>query len=468
MLDLLRGGRFLAFSISQSVSNFGDKLDYMALLAMIAALSSRHQWQSARANSFLLVIATLPVIIFGPLAGVLVDRWNRRRIMIVCDSLRAALVLSIPFVAIRTQNLPLVFLIAFVVFLLGMFFNTARLAVIPDLVGPGNLLEANSLLSLLGRGMTFLGLLLGGLIVDWPVWKRIGITETWSAGFFLDSLTFVASVTTLLFLTIPFHPRAGPPPRTFDEARSRLRTITDAVGSKFTAAFQDLTEAFRLMRTSPPIRMVIFSVLLFVLLGSGVIILLVPIIQTAPNDTGLNMGTRGVGFTGAVGSIGLVLSSLLYALVGRRLPLRGVLLGGFLLLGLLGLVIAVSRSMLLILLLAFAAGLLLAPIYITQDTILHQNVPAQVRGRVFSAREWLLNLAATLSAAIIGQLLLVFPPHFVVTYRLPLVGSELLLDARRILLLVISALVAGLSGYQLLATRRRPPATDAQLPAQEK
>jgi MFS family permease len=214
--------------------------------------------------------------------------------------------------------------------------------------------------------------------------------------------------------------------------------------------------------------MVIFSVLLFVLLGSGVIILLVPIIQTAPNDTGLNMGTRGVGFTGAVGSIGLVLSSLLYALVGRRLPLRGVLLGGFLLLGLLGLVIAVSRSMLLILLLAFAAGLLLAPIYITQDTILHQNIPAQVRGRVFSAREWLLNLAAALSAAVIGQLLLVFPPHFVVTYRLPLVGSELLLDARRILLLVISALVAGLSGYQLLATRRRPPATDAQLPAQEK
>jgi len=450
MLRVLRGGRFLAFSISQSVSNFGDKLDYMALLAMIAALASHNHWQSARANSFLLVIATLPAIILGPLAGVLVDRWDRRKIMLACDALRAVLVFLIPFIAIRTQSLPLVFLIAFFVFLLGMFFNNARLAVIPDLVASQNLLEANSLLSLLGRGMTFLGLLLGGMIVDWPVWKRLGIAETWSAGFYLDSLTFVISVTTLLFLTIPRMVRPAPPPRTLDEARSRFRVIVDAVKGKFVTAFRDLLEAFTLMRSSPPIRLVMLSIVLFVIMGSAVIILLVPIIQTAPDDTGLNMGTRGVGFVGAVGSVGLVLSSLLYALVGRRLKLRSVILSSFVLLGCLGVVIALSRSMLLTLGLAFLGGLLLAPIYIAQDTLLHETVPEAARGRVFSAREWFLNLSAAISAVIIGQALLLFPKGFS-----PLrLSAGILLDSRRILLLAISILVSVLSCGQLLAARR--------------
>ncbi|MEO0108494.1 MAG: MFS transporter [candidate division WOR-3 bacterium] len=361
----------MVFAVSQAISNFGDKLDYMALLAMVAVLAERNQWQSARANSFLLVIGTLPVILFGPLAGALVDRWNRKHVLVVCDTLRAILVVSIPVLALRTQSLPLVFLIAFVVFLLGMFFNTARLAIIPNLVATSQLLEANSLLALIGRGATFAGMLLGGLIVDWPGWRRLGIRETWSAGFYVDSLTFVISAVTLGAMSIQLAVRpVEPNARFLAVARSRLHSFVAALDRRLGDLHQDLVEAYRLMRRSPAVRLVLASIVLFVVLGAAVVVLLIPIVQTIRDDLRLGVGTR-VGLVGAAGSAGLVASSLLYGLLGRRLRKGYAILGGFVVLGVLTVVIALVQSLGLMLGVAFFAGLLLAPIGIAQDTLIH-------------------------------------------------------------------------------------------------
>ena len=96
MLPVLKNAAFQIFAWSQAVSLFGDKLDYMALLAMIAFFSEKYGWESSRAISYLSVIVALPVILFGPLAGILVDRWDRRKVMIICDSARTILVLAIP------------------------------------------------------------------------------------------------------------------------------------------------------------------------------------------------------------------------------------------------------------------------------------------------------------------------------------------------------------------------------------
>jgi MFS family permease len=461
MLSVLRIRKFLVFSVAQAISNFGDKLDYMALLAMIAALAARHNWESSRANSFLLVVATLPVIIFGPLAGVLVDRWNRRKVMIVCDSCRALLVFSIPFVAIRTQSLPLVFTIAFSVFLLGMIFNTARLSVIPNLVDSHNILEANSVASLLGRVMTFLGMLVGGLIVDWQFWRRLGMTETWSAGFYIDALTFVGSVTALLLLPLrlPGRPASIRNLRPDGELAHldsgnhvrRSRSVAIALSEKLLDVLRDFREAYVLMRKSPPVRLVLFSIVLFVIIGAGVVVLLVPILQTARDDLGLGVGTRGVGFVGAVGSVGLVLSSLVYGFIGRRFRKRKAILSSFALLGLLAMLIAFSESMALTLLLAFIAGILLAPIYIAQDTLLHETVPEEARGRVFSTREWFMNLSAAISALCIGQILILMP-DLNRGLALPL---GIVLDDRRLLLCAIGFVVGILSLIELFRTRKQ-------------
>jgi MFS transporter, DHA3 family, macrolide efflux protein len=467
MKSVLSIRKFMAFTISQAISHFGDQLDYMALLAMIAALAAANKWESSRANSYLIVLAALPTIIFGPLAGVLVDRWNRIKVMFICDIIRGVVVFTIPFVALRSQSLPLIFSVAFCVFFVGLFFNTARLSVIPELIESRNILEANSVITLAGRVSIFLGLLLGGMIVDWSLWKRIGLPETWAAGFYLDSLTFVVSAVTLgiilarvrqyaqmssphsqsrIDVSDPSHPPDSPQSKIQNPKSKILKSLRERAAS----VIHDFTETFTMMRKIPAIQLVLFSVILFVTLGASVVVLLVPIIQTAKDDLGLGVGTRGVGFVGTVGSVGLVLSSFLYGLIGRRIKQSTVLLVCFAVLGLLTVVIALSSSLALTLLLAFFAGLLLAPIYITQDTLVHENVPANARGRVFSTREWFFNASGAVMAFVIGQLI-VFIPKWREGLHFPL-GIDL--DHHRLLLAAIGFTVTVVSLIRLFTTRR--------------
>ncbi|MEO0077937.1 MAG: MFS transporter, partial [candidate division WOR-3 bacterium] len=342
-------------------------------------------------------------VLFGPLAGILVDRWDRRRVMVICDMARALLVLAVPTLALATMNLPLVYFIAFLVFLFGLFFNTARLAVIPNLVGPDRLLGANSFLNVVGRIATVLGMLLGGLIVDWHWWQRLGIRPTWSAGFYIDSLTYVVSVIVLLLvfrrLASNWHPSPARP------------VEVNALLDQQSRMLRELREAWEQVRRGPSVLFVYISVLLMVLLGAAVFVLYVPVIQGSRELAGLNLGTRGVGFVAAIGSVGLVLSSMGYGLAGHRIRKHQVILACYLVLGLVALGLAVSRSFGPVVPLVFVAGLALSPILIAMDTLLHESVPEEVRGRIFSAREWILHLAFAVAALAVGQLTNFFPPR---------------------------------------------------------
>jgi MFS family permease len=398
--SVLRNAEFQIFSWSQAVSLFGDKLDYMALLAMIAFYANKYGWQSSRAISYLSVIVAMPVVLFGPLAGILVDRWDRRKVMVVCDSARTLLVLSIPLVAIATSSLILIYAVAFVVFLCGLFFNTSRMSIIPNLVGSNHLLGANSFMSLVGRVATFLGMFLGGLIVDWKWWAHIGIKPAWTAGFYIDALTYLVSVVSLLVI----FRRLGRKWHQSIMAR-RHETEVKLFLTQQARMIHEVREAFNLVRGQPSVLFVYCSVFMMVILGAAVFVLYIPIIQSAKDlGSGLGLGTQGVGFVGAIGSVGLVLSSMGYGLFGHRLKKHLVMLASFLVLGLVGAGLAVSKSFAPVAPLVFVAGLALSPVYIGMDTLLHESVPEAARGRIFSTRDWLLHLAFAVSALVIGQL----------------------------------------------------------------
>jgi len=398
--SVLRNAEFQIFSWSQAVSLFGDKLDYMALLAMIAFYANKYGWQSSRAISYLSVIVAMPVVLFGPLAGILVDRWDRRKVMVVCDSARTLLVLSIPLVAIAKSNLILIYAVAFLVFLCGLFFNTSRLSIIPNLVGSDHLLGANSFMSFVGRVATFLGMFLGGLIVDWKWWAHLGIKPAWTAGFYIDAFSYLVSVVSLLII----FRRLGQKWHQSIIAR-RQETEVKLFLTQQARMLHEVREAFNLVRGQPSVIFVYCSVFMMVILGAAVFVLYIPIIQSAKDlGSGLGLGTQGVGFVGAIGSVGLVLSSMGYGLFGQRLKKHIVMLTSFLVLGLVGAGLAVSRSFAPVAPLVFIAGLALSPVYIGMDTLLHESVPEAARGRIFSTRDWLLHLAFALSAFIIGQL----------------------------------------------------------------
>jgi len=116
--------RFAFLVTGQTVSQFGDKLHHMALIALVGAGAATNAGGLELAK--LSVVFTAPVVLFGPVVGALVDRWNKRTVMIACDAMRTLLVAMIPALFAATGRLWPVYIVAFIVFRLGVFFNVAK------------------------------------------------------------------------------------------------------------------------------------------------------------------------------------------------------------------------------------------------------------------------------------------------------------------------------------------------------
>ncbi|MBK6307387.1 MAG: MFS transporter [Gemmatimonadetes bacterium] len=164
----------------------------MALIAPVGAAAATNAGGLELAK--LSVVFTAPVVLFGPIAGALVDRWNKRTVMIACDAARTLLVAVIPSLFAATGRLWPVYLVAFAVFLLGVFFNAAKMALIPELVPRPHLLAANAALTFVGRFATVAGIVGGGVIIGMTFWHRFGWSGDRRRLLSLDAGSYLISV----------------------------------------------------------------------------------------------------------------------------------------------------------------------------------------------------------------------------------------------------------------------------------
>jgi MFS family permease len=148
--------------IGQVVSEIGDWLNNVAALALTIELAGPNM--VARAVAFYALARHVPLFLFGPLAGVVVDRQDRRRVMIAADVARAVLALGF-LLATRFAALPVIYVVGASLFCVSSFFNAAKRASIPNLVrGPEQLLAANSLSASTTAATIAVGSALGGLV----------------------------------------------------------------------------------------------------------------------------------------------------------------------------------------------------------------------------------------------------------------------------------------------------------------
>src|SRR6201988_4873536 len=161
-VDLLRRNRsFRQLWLGQVVSQMGDWFDTIALYTIILNLTG-----SGRDVGLLLVARFLPSFLFGPLSGVVADRFSRQRIMIVTDILRALVVLGFLFVR-RADQLWIVYVLTVLQLGLSTFFEPAKTAAIPSIVEDRELVAANAISSVTWSVMLTLGAAIGGLITGW-------------------------------------------------------------------------------------------------------------------------------------------------------------------------------------------------------------------------------------------------------------------------------------------------------------
>jgi MFS family permease len=174
--------------LSQVISLTGDWFTLIASASLVAKLSG-----SGLAIGGLFLARMLPPFIFGPLAGVVADRFDRRRILIVSDLLRTAVVLN--FFFIRTErDVWLLYVLTVLQLSISAFFEPTRAALMPGIVARRDLITANALDGITWSAMLALGAALGGLVT-----ALLGIP----ASFVIDAATFLVSAWFVSRITTP-------------------------------------------------------------------------------------------------------------------------------------------------------------------------------------------------------------------------------------------------------------------------
>lgn len=386
--SVLRYRNFTIFSLAQMISQFGDRLNNMALLGLIGAKAAG----SPFAFSQIAIFATLPVIFFGPVSGILADRLNRKWVLVAVDAARTLIVFLIPSLFYLTGNLLLVNLAVFSIFLLGLLFNSAKMSVLPHLVSnKREYLMANAVANFIGRFATFLGLLLGGFIVDLYIWRELG-WDGWQVGFYIDAFTYLLSAAFLSTMSLP---KFAVKPR---EKSKQSREIK-GLDSVIRASWEDIRSVVSLIRRRSQIRLVYGAVALTVFFMGAAYSLDIMIAQQV-----FGFGTKGTGVLGGILGIGLILGALFVGNWGKNWKETKLMFWGLLILALLMGLSAFTVNFLLFSVLALVAGFVLSVVLVVQDTLFHRMVPSSFRGRIFAVKELLWAGGFMISAVFLGAL----------------------------------------------------------------
>src|ERR1700716_4287171 len=218
---LLSTRAFLAIWGAQILSQVAANAVTSALIILVAEIT-----HSNTSSSLLILLAVLPAILFGIAGGVIVDRSDRRLVLIVTNALRAAAV--VPLLLFGT-SLTVVYLVNFLVATVTIFFVPAEAALLPKIVGNRYLMVANSLFT-----FTFNGAFLVGFIILAPVVVSLfGYEILWVV------IAFMFAAASILCVTLP---RAAP-------AREHLsRRVAEMADAQTATGF---TEAFHYLRQAP-------------------------------------------------------------------------------------------------------------------------------------------------------------------------------------------------------------------------
>ncbi len=359
---------FATFWLAQAISRFGDPITLIALAAVTYRVT-----ESALYTAIAVVIATLPSAVFGFVGGAIADAFGPRRAMIVCDLLRCALVAAVPFALHTEGGLLAAYVCVFGAGLCAAVFNPARIAIIPQLVEPERLTEANARVTASDRLVEILGALAAGFLV----------AELGEAAFFLDAMTFGISAGLLALV------RTAPPNSRMISVQSIVRDTADGARFLFHSSVLRANTVFSLLaQLALPVVNGLTPVLLIRRFANG----------------DADLGAALFGTAEAALAAGAIMAGLMLPEFIERVRKGQLLIGGFALYGLLLIMLGVTPSLLPALVIFFAMGIANVLFLVPNITISQEVTPPELRARVAGARIALLNLTWLPFIALSGAL----------------------------------------------------------------
>jgi len=377
---------FFRLWLVQVVSATGDWLGFSAIILLAATVGGG---AGAGAISLVMAARIVPGFFFGPLAGVLVDRWDRKKVMVSCDIGRAIVLALLPFVS----DVVGLVLASLALEILTLLWGPAKDAEVPNLVPADHLTTANSLSLAAAYGTFPFASLLFALLAGIAAWMGhvpgLGWLENnqMAFAFYVDSLTFLFSA--WMISRLPLMRR---------ERRER-RTEDDERRVDLRKTFDELVEGWKAVWQNHTVRAVNLG-LATGLIGGGMLIPLGAVFSTEVLDA----GAAGYGlFTTALG-FGVAIGVVAVSAFQKRLPPRTVFTAALFAAGSSLFIAASSSELWVAVIFVGLMGVSVGPVYVLGFALLQQEVDDDLRGRVFSSLNTLVRMCVLL-AMVVGPLL---------------------------------------------------------------
>lgn len=365
---VLRHRDFRLLWVGQFLSKTGSQFNYIALAWLVLQTTG-----SAMATGGVYLAQVLPAALLGWVAGVPVDRADRRMLMFHCDWLRALLVLILPIsFALHSLQEWLIYGVTFAISALSLLFFAAEKSVIPVLVPPEDLTEANAWAEMTEQFGALIGPVVAGLL--------IAVLPSPVHILYLNVLTFAASALTLLWLKWRDQPK-----RTPGGAGQMLR---------------EAREGLACLLRDPLLRVVFFTL-------AAVNFLVAPFTVVFPvlADRVLHAGAAGFGWLMGAFGAGMLLGSLAAGRLARALRPATLIYGGMALLGGALAAMAACTGIWPAVALAALAATGVGPSNAVILTLVQKSTPERLLGRVFASLSALVQMAVPVGVALVSPLL---------------------------------------------------------------
>ncbi len=347
------------------MSQSADGLFQVALIASI--VFDPQEQSTALGFAIATLVVSLPFSILGPFTGVFIDRWSRRRILVVAPLLRAALAWLVLF---DPLDAPVAFYAgALWVLSVNRFFLATAIAVVPRLVPHEDLLIANSMSVVGGTVALLAGVFVGGWIADLVGEGPVVVLSMaqWVA------TSFIASR-----IRSPLVPHHLPEAPVRDELRRVVREFADGVA-----------RLAHTPRALGPITSISLNQM-----GQGIVLVLSLFVFRDRFEQDVGSFSNLIG----AGGVGVLLGILTVGALEARFTKERIVAGAFAASGLTLVAVATTISGWSVLLASFAIGLTFAWMKIPVDTMVQEAIPDGYRGRVFAVYDVAYNVARVVAS----------------------------------------------------------------------
>ncbi len=367
----------------QTVSQFGDFAFMTTLMLWIGAIIAKGQPWAPLAVSGVLVATSIPIVVVGPIAGVFVDRWEKRRTMITMDVIRATLITLLLLVSIvplpffPDGKLPIfwqlgaIYVIIFLAGACAQFFNPSQMALIGDIVEEKVRARASGL-----SQMTFSFAFLIAPPLAAPVLFALGFQ--WAL--LIDALSFVVSFLSISAIRVP----------------QRVESAAEVQEKQF---LREFAEGLRFFGSSR-VLMTILLAGIVALLGAGATNALDLFFVTQ----NLHTSASFYGLLGAAGGAGALLGAILASVYAQRVGVARMFWVALMGLGVLIIVYARLTSFYPALALNLLLGFWNGPINVAIEPLILHVTKREFVGRVMAVILPTINLASIVSIALAGFL----------------------------------------------------------------